>query len=174
MPTVQPLVYGSYQAYLKRYSFGFLFLFVVTRFTTIHRTPSHILQSIQDAKAGGYSLGVKLVRGAYHPFEVATSSSPETCPVWAEKMETDACYNQCVALLVSALREDLANELPQIGTLFGTHNSQSCERILNGLVHEGIAEDKDGLIYLGEAVSERCTIGQLYGTFRSWMIRVHY
>ncbi|KAF8491276.1 FAD-linked oxidoreductase-like protein [Gautieria morchelliformis] len=143
---VQPLVYATFQAYLKR-------------------TPSHILQSLKDAEAGGYSLGVKLVRGAYHPFEVEASLSPETCPVWMEKKDTDMCYNQCVGVLLSALRGDITNTntIPQIGLLFGTHNSESCTRILNGLVLEGIATERNGLVIVDEQAAERCAIGQLFG-----------
>ena len=126
-------------------------------------TPSHLLRSLKDAEAGGYSLGVKLVRGAYHPFEVEASESPEACPVWVEKKDTDACYNQCVSLLLSALRADITRKIPQIGLLFGTHNSESCTKILNGLVHEGIATERDGVVIISEEAADRCAVGQLFG-----------
>ncbi len=63
------------------------------------RTQSYLEQSFKDAKAGNYSLGVKLVRGAYHPRETITHrshqsgkpslsiSSEPLPPVWAEKRE---------------------------------------------------------------------------------------
>lgn len=140
--------------------------YVISGFNRTLSTPSHIFQSLKDAKAGGYSLGVKLVRGAYHPFEVEASQSPETCPVWMEKKDTDACYNRCVSLLLSALRGDITHKTPQIGLLFGTHNSESCTKILNGLVHEGIATEQDGLVIIGEEAAERCAIGQLFGPWK--------
>lgn len=125
------------------------------------------MQSLEDARAGGYSLGVKLVRGAYHPFEVGASPSPEACPVWTEKKDTDACYNKCVGILLSALKRDIAHELPQLGIFFGTHNSQSCDKILEGLVQEGIAGEENGLVIVGRAAAERCAIGQLFGVWAS-------
>ncbi|KAF8588483.1 FAD-linked oxidoreductase [Ramaria rubella] len=141
---VQPLIYATFQAYLKR-------------------TPSHILQSFKDAKAGGYSLGVKLVRGAYHPFEIEASPSPEACPVWSKKEDTDSCYNESVGVLLSALKDDIIYKTPRLGILFGTHNSRSCAKIMEGLVHHGIAKETDGLVIVGDAAAERCAIGQLFG-----------
>lgn len=129
-------------------------------------TPSHIIQSLKDARAGGYALGVKLVRGAYHPFEVEASESPETCPVWAEKQDTDACYNQCIGLLINALKGDVGHKIPHVGLLFGTHNSESCMKLLSGLVREGIATEKDGLVVMSDEATERCAIGQLFGSWR--------
>lgn len=129
-------------------------------------TPSHILQSLRDAKAGGYALGVKLVRGAYHPFEVEASSSPETCPVWEEKADTDACYNKCIGLLLAAVKGDIVHKIPHIGLLFGTHNSESCTKILTGLMHEGMATERDGVVIVDNEAAERCAIGQLFGSWR--------
>lgn len=108
---------------------------------------------------------MKLVRGAYHPFEVEAAPSDESCPVWSNKWETDACYNSCATTLISALREDLTHPSgpPRLGVLFGTHNANSCIHILNSLVKEGIAHAKDGLVLVGPATTERCTIGQLFG-----------
>lgn len=80
---VQPLVYGTYQAYLRR-------------------TPSHLAAALADAKVDNYALGVKLVRGAYHPHELSAHAAPDKyCsissdaepPVWTSKSETDMCYN---------------------------------------------------------------------------------
>uniref|UniRef100_D8PUW4 Proline dehydrogenase n=1 Tax=Schizophyllum commune (strain H4-8 / FGSC 9210) TaxID=578458 RepID=D8PUW4_SCHCM len=109
---VQPLVYGTYQAYLRR-------------------TPAHIARAAADAHAGGYSLGVKLVRGAYHPHEVgawkaahdaiSNAQNPEANPVarmtlvpaaehppvWSTKPETDACYDRCVSMLVDLVADDV-------------------------------------------------------------------
>ncbi|KAI5825600.1 FAD-linked oxidoreductase [Schizophyllum commune Tattone D] len=109
---VQPLVYGTYQAYLRR-------------------TPAHIARAAADAHAGGYSLGVKLVRGAYHPHEVGAwkaahdainnAQNPqanlvarmtlvpaaEHPPVWSTKPETDACYDKCVSMLIDLVADDV-------------------------------------------------------------------
>ncbi|KAG6867968.1 hypothetical protein C0993_008929 [Termitomyces sp. T159_Od127] len=131
-------------------------------------TPALLAQALADAKAGGYALGVKLVRGAYHPHEVAahkarvarapslllSSSSepeeeeePEGAHVWLAKRETDACYDACVRVLVRAVREDVRASAgaggdaraPRLGVLFGTHNWASCDVILGELVRSGLA-----------------------------------
>lgn len=73
------------------------------------------------AKAGGYSLGAKLVRGAYHPHEMEAHStslsiSPDSLPpVWPTKPETDKCYNECAEVLLDAVAEDLKSSLRQRG-----------------------------------------------------------
>jgi len=97
-----------------------------------YRTPSHLALSLEDARKNNFALGVKLVRGAYHPYEVAAhhskgsslSISPdELPPVWAKKNETDRCYNQCVQMLLNAVRKDIdeSHNISHLGwTRFGT------------------------------------------------------
>ena len=174
--SVQPLVYNTFQAYLRR-------------------APAHLQASLDRAKAGGYALGVKLVRGAYHPHELdafnsastgkaeddgdgaSPSISPDDAPpVWTNKAETDACYDACAALLVERVARDIPNTssgsgaaAPRIGVLFGTHNWTSCDRILDALVAQGIARrERDEcsgkeVIVVGKDVTERVTFGQLLG-----------
>ncbi|KAF9261971.1 FAD-linked oxidoreductase [Marasmius fiardii PR-910] len=165
IPNVQPLIYGTFQAYLRR-------------------TPSYLDEAIKDARANGYSLGVKLVRGAYHPHEVAAledrkkgkgslSITPESQPpVWHMKDETDSCYDACVKKLIETIKDDLQShqqQQPMIGALFGTHNWTSSRLILSELVRSGIAKEekvegeKEGIVVVGNEVTERVTLGQLYG-----------
>ncbi|EIW86232.1 FAD-linked oxidoreductase [Coniophora puteana RWD-64-598 SS2] len=206
----QPLVYNTYQAYLRR-------------------TPEFLRDSLARADAGGYALGVKLVRGAYHSYEVAAhnaarvlppsvfpssssssasvfpdsksksdsaashphsssiSPDPEP-PVWPTKPDTDACFDACAAVLVSRVARSIkgkqergsATPVP-VGVLFGTHNWASCDRVLEGLVGEGVArkemveeggehessERGNGkereVIVLPETVTELVAFGQLLG-----------
>ncbi|PFH48288.1 hypothetical protein AMATHDRAFT_150233 [Amanita thiersii Skay4041] len=185
---IQPLVYGTYQAYLRR-------------------TPGHLADALEDARKHNYSLGVKLVRGAYHPYEVAAhisakspskgheasmsiSPDPEP-PVWISKTETDTCYNGCVRVLVKAIAADLqdkqiaesqiagswrrpsqhANEkgLPRVGVLFGTHNWESCDVVMEELVKANVARKETAtdsgrtVVVIPEQTLERVAIGQLYG-----------
>jgi proline dehydrogenase len=85
-----------------------------------NRTPSHLFLALVDAYVNNYALGVKLVRGAYHPYEIAAheavaddarpsmSISPDVDPpVWLEKTETDKSYNWCLNLLIRAVKEDV-------------------------------------------------------------------
>ncbi|KAJ7447871.1 FAD-linked oxidoreductase [Mycena galericulata] len=179
----QPLIYATFQAYLRR-------------------TPAHLVHALRDAQTHGYALGVKLVRGAYHTHESAAhphpgsasssssvaaakrrrlegqslSISPEALPpVWAEKHDTDATYDACVALLLDAVAADVARPSPagrpRVGLLFGTHNWVSCEKILAGLVARGLASPistgeevgEKAKLRVTEQVGERVTFGQLYG-----------
>ncbi|GBE78609.1 FAD-linked oxidoreductase [Sparassis crispa] len=152
---VQPLVYATYQAYLRR-------------------TPEFLAQSFEAARKEGYSLGVKLVRGAYHPQEIAAHASPTSLsispdplpPVWPVKSDTDNCYNTCAAVLVKEIAKDVARGevVPRVGVLFGSHNAQSCDRILSQLAKSGLATvGADGILDLPDEVTERITLAQLYG-----------
>ncbi|KZS90245.1 FAD-linked oxidoreductase [Sistotremastrum niveocremeum HHB9708] len=153
----QPLIYGTFQAYLRR-------------------TPEHLQASIRDAKQNGYSLGVKLVRGAYHPHEIEYhrkrhSSTPTSLPpVWLEKPETDTCYDNCIQVLLSEVKDDIKSKANNIGVLFGTHNWVSARKVIEGLARHGLASveqssgaDHDPVIRVDDDVSERIVIGQLYG-----------
>ncbi|KAJ3738423.1 FAD-linked oxidoreductase [Lentinula detonsa] len=173
MPAVQPLIYGTFQAYLRR-------------------TPLHLAQSYRDAQANNYKLGVKLIRGAYHPHEVlaheavrlhgqrSLSISPdELPPVWTTKSETDRYLRRSptsTSLGISITgwfgRKDQLkrSDFPNIGVLFGTHNWSSVKLILNELVMNGLAatenpgnQEEEPTLRLDDEVTERVTLGQLYG-----------
>lgn len=163
------------------------------------RTPAHLRQSLLDAKANHYALGVKLVRGAYHQHEIdahpstnpallksanhkqSLSISPDPHPpVWSTKAETDDCYNTCARVLIHAVKDDVqtssfapeVKKLPTIGVLFGTHNWTSCNVILDELVNSGLAsklcnEGSEDVVKLEDDVTERITVGQLFGEFSS-------
>ncbi|KAG6327796.1 hypothetical protein ID866_11292 [Astraeus odoratus] len=164
---VQPLVYMTYQAYLRR-------------------TPAHLAHSLALARRKGYALGVKLVRGAYHPYEIAMhndqsshtmSISPDVDPpVYLSKADTDACYNTCASVLVRAIAEDVLSSPPastqaaRLGVLFGTHNWLSSELVLQELVKSGLAREEGGRngekgrVVIPPEVADRCSFGQLYGS----------
>jgi proline dehydrogenase len=177
--TTQPLVYGTYQAYLHR--FVQAFSFPSPGFDTVGkslRTPMHLFLSLQHARKHCYALGVKLVRGAYHPHEIAAhpassshvpsssslSISPDPRPpVWPTKAETDLCFDTCASWLIDQVKADTKNKIPTIGILFGTHNWNSCRHILDRLVDAGVAVREGGIVSMKEEVTDRITLGQLYG-----------
>ncbi|CAE6464416.1 unnamed protein product [Rhizoctonia solani] len=154
----QPVVYGTYQAYLRR-------------------TPLHLARAMEDAKKHGYSLGVKLVRGAYHGQEIAyhekriAASKPgevEPYPaVWLQKDETDRCFDKAAELLIRHTASSLASRHPQqpkLGLLFGTHNKQSCQNVLDCMISSGLAhKNEDGLAEVRSGVEDIVCFGQLYG-----------
>ncbi|KAI0641100.1 FAD-linked oxidoreductase [Trametes meyenii] len=166
----QPLIYNTFQGYLRR-------------------TPEYLAQSITDARAGGYALGVKLVRGAYHPHELEVhkaalqsridattpsgshelSISPDNMPpVWLTKDETDSCYNSAVRLLVSLAREDAekcsrGSPGPAIGAMFGTHNRESANLVIDELEKQGLATTGQNGVWISDAAMQRVAVAQLYG-----------
>lgn len=107
-----PLVFNTFQAYLRR-------------------TPSHLAASLERARAGGYMLGVKLVRGAYVGVENATWASKAVAPppqglsqeerdspnraspVWASKALTDACFDGCALRLVEEVAVSSQDSRPK-------------------------------------------------------------
>lgn len=162
---LQPLVYVTYQAYLRR-------------------TLTHLTHSIALSRKKGYALGVKLVRGAYHPHETAShfsslntmsiSAEPDP-PVYSSKVETDTCYDMCISIIMRAIADDIRSssaQSPHLGVLFGTHNWGSSELVLHELVKNGLAREQGGeneprTLVIPREVAERCTIAQLYGMANS-------
>ncbi|KAI5994218.1 FAD-linked oxidoreductase [Pisolithus marmoratus] len=158
---LQPLVYVTYQAYLRR-------------------TLTHLAHSIALSRKKGYALGVKLVRGAYHPYETASHigssrtmsiSTDHDPPVYTSKVETDTCYNTCISIVMRAIADDIrssSTQSPRLGVLFGTHNWQSSNLVLQELVKNGLAREDGGeneprTLVISREVAERCTLAQLYG-----------
>jgi proline dehydrogenase len=104
--------------------------------------------------------------------------SPEPLPpVWMNKEETDKCYNECAKALITKIKEDVENSSgvskknslqgPRIGVLFGTHNWTSTKLILKQLVKSGLAsiqgDVEEGVVTVPDEVTERLTMGQLFG-----------
>ncbi|SPO20541.1 related to Proline oxidase, mitochondrial precursor [Ustilago trichophora] len=139
-----PLVYNTFQAYLRR-------------------TPSHLAASFERAKLNGYTLGVKLVRGAYVDIENRIWSdkivdAPPVpgkgadapayqgwgSPVWPNKDLTDRCYDGCAIRLVQEIHEDLARSAkrgtqPSLAVVFASHNTQSALKVIREMVRLGMA-----------------------------------
>ncbi|KAF8272420.1 FAD-linked oxidoreductase-like protein [Lactarius quietus] len=146
-----PLIYVTFQAYLRR-------------------TPEYFDQSLQDAASHHYALGVKLVRGAYHEQE-AQSDSPSLPlttdvswpPVFLDKADTDRCYDAAARGLVRAVANSDRSG-PRVGVLFGSHNAESCAKVLDSLVDVGLAtREKDGTVKVDDIAAERVALAQLYG-----------
>lgn len=131
-------------------------------------------QSILDAEQGNYALGVKLVRGAYHEYETTAHSrkdslclSTESDPaVFMTKADTDECYDACARVLVQHVKSDMvaSEDVVRIGALFGTHNTASCQAVLDELANAHLAvKGSDGVTSISDDVLERLTFAQLLG-----------
>ena len=106
------IVYGTYQAYLRS-------------------TPAILAEHLAIARKEGFTLGVKLVRGAY------LNSDPRES-FWATKEETDTAYDGIAEALLkrkynSVLRpsEDINEELPTVNLILASHNHRSVRKAMS-------------------------------------------
>jgi proline dehydrogenase len=138
------------------------------------RTPEYLAESLRDANVNHYALGIKLVRGAYHEQEVrpkppsfsltTTTSDASWPPVFTNKADTDRCFDAAAAELVRAVANSGRGHGPRVGVLFGTHNPDSCAKVLANLVDVGLAtHEDDGTVKLDDLAAEHVCIAQLYG-----------
>ncbi|KAJ2897428.1 Proline dehydrogenase [Zalerion maritima] len=97
-----PIIYNTYQCYLKS-------------------TPETISEHLALAQKEGFTLGAKLVRGAYMGMD-----SREL--MWDTKTETDICFDSIArTLLKREWDSDItgSGEFPNVGICLATHNAQS-------------------------------------------------
>lgn len=167
---IGPIIFNTYQTYLRR-------------------TPSHLSASLERARLGNYSIGVKLVRGAYVDAEnnswakMSVTPPPPgktkeeitsinfASPVWANKNLTDQCYNGCAIRMVDEVKSDLENSRkngqdPRISVMFASHNVESSELVTRRIVEIGLAsQTSEDLTHLNliKGVRGRICFGQLFG-----------
>lgn len=98
-------IYGTYQAYKKI-------------------TPQVLKGHLTQAHEGGFSLGVKLVRGAY------LGSDPREC-FHDTKADTDACYDGIAASVLTRQWNNTLEgegEYPAAHLVLATHNAESVQK----------------------------------------------
>lgn len=104
------IFYGTYQAYLRS-------------------TPATIARHLEISRQEGYTLGVKLVRGAY------LKTEPRHL-IWGEKEETDQCYDCVIEALVTRrynsmlqpASEKPSTTVPPVNVIIATHNRESVRK----------------------------------------------
>lgn len=103
------IFYSTYQAYLRS-------------------TPVTLARHLEVARKEGYTLGIKVVRGAYLQTEARDL-------IWATKEETDACYDGVVeAVLTRQYNQMLqpegekSTQLPPVNLIIATHNRDSVQK----------------------------------------------
>ena len=143
--TVQPVVYNTIQCSLRR-------------------SEPFIDASIKRAELKGYSIGFKVVRGAYVDHERSRWSKLKGLdlpPVWSTKDETDDCYNTVCQNLVKYIA---SSQEANLSILFASHNAQSSFKVLELLEEYNLAErNEKGLLEPIPRVRDRIAFGQLYG-----------
>lgn len=108
---VEAIIYGTYQAYLKG-------------------TPAVVASHLEAAQKGGFTLGVKLVRGAY------LGSDPRHL-IHDTKADTDAAYDGIASALVlksynSVLQTSFTSSsapFPNISLVLAGHNIHSVRKV---------------------------------------------
>ena len=141
-----PIVYNTYQ-------------------TNLRDTKEKIQRDLAYTRSAGYSLGIKLVRGAYIDAENARAKKSKSAPkVWSSKAETDACFDECAALIVDELEHSLKTGKPGPSVIFATHNVRSVQRSLRAMQSKDLLhERKDATLQLDERLQGRVTYSQLMG-----------
>ena len=103
------VVYGTTQAYLRR-------------------SRDDVLDDLSDATVHNYSLGVKLVRGAY--LEEERRRHAPMSPCFATLQETTRCYSDVTDMLLNAIASP-AMSSPHV--VFATHNRNSILHAVAGM-----------------------------------------
>jgi RHH-type transcriptional regulator, proline utilization regulon repressor / proline dehydrogenase / delta 1-pyrroline-5-carboxylate dehydrogenase len=94
-------------------------------------TPADLAVLIDWARQRGTPVMVRLVRGAYWDYEVVHAQQHGfAIPVWTRKEQTDACYEQCLAMLMAGH--------PHIETAVATHNVRSLALGIALAEHHGL------------------------------------
>lgn len=99
-----------------------------------HDRLAFIKASHERAKAGGYLLGYKLVRGAYMEKERERAQRlGYKDPIQPDKAATDRDYNAAVDYCLQHVEE--------IACCVATHNEMSCRRMAEGMIRTGVPTD---------------------------------
>ncbi|SCV71581.1 BQ2448_3169 [Microbotryum intermedium] len=150
-----PIVYNTYQCYRRS-------------------TPDRLAADMAFARAHNLSFGAKLVRGAYVEYErtrhaklVEQGQADGECCIWSSKAETDACYDQCAAVIVEQMAKDARTMTPGtggVGLFAATHNGTSVQKVICRLRDEGLIKFReDGSAEIDDKLRGRLVFGQLMG-----------
>jgi proline dehydrogenase len=106
-------------------------------YTTLQMYKTTALKQLESlmaqAKKEGFVLGLKLVRGAYLEKERERSLALRLpSPVFETKAETDAAFDQALALCIQ--------NLDHVALCAGTHNEKSCARLMELMDRQKISE----------------------------------
>ena len=100
----------------------------------------YFLELIRRARAGGYKLGIKIVRGAYieKERERATRYGYRS-PINATKEETDREYDKAVEIFI--------NNIDVVEICVGTHNEASCKLLLKLMAEKELPNDHSHIYF---------------------------
>lgn len=129
---------------MKKYNRDQVFIFNTYQMYC-HSTLAHLQQALTKAKAEGYLLGAKLVRGAYMEKERKRAAEKGyTDPIQPNKESTDKDYDEAVLFCL--------HHLDHLWLFIGTHNEKSCMLAATYMEQHGIPHN-----------SKKVWFSQLYG-----------
>ncbi len=92
------------------------------------------------AKKSGRVVTVRLVKGAYWDFEtIHAEQMGWPCPVWGEKWETDACFEEMTEILLDACPKGVGEG--GIKLALGSHNVRSIAHAIEALDRRGLPRE---------------------------------
>ncbi|GLI60684.1 hypothetical protein VaNZ11_002886 [Volvox africanus] len=121
----EAVVFVTYQAYLRD-------------------AQQRLAADLERAKRERYTLGVKLVRGAYLQSERRRAAkSGVSSPVWDHIEETHASFDACLDMLLGAVKDGRAE------VMLGSHNQASVEAAVAAMARLGLEPD-EAPVYFGQ------------------------
>lgn len=177
-------------------------IFYTTLQCSLRRSPALLEALLEDGRRRGWSVGVKVVRGAYVDQEHAAADLAQILtPAWSSKAETDKCFDACAQMLLDDIAHDLSSGRPgAAGAMFASHNRESVTMLLHLLQERGLAKslsdkkapqsivtpqstegstvsvraaaDQDPILVMSSAAAQRICFGQLYGMADDITIRL--
>ncbi|KAG2448957.1 hypothetical protein HYH02_005711 [Chlamydomonas schloesseri] len=131
--TAGAVVYGTYQAYMRN-------------------ARGCLAADLALAEQGGYTLGAKLVAGAYMYEEVrmleeaaaaSNGSAQHYGPLWPSHSQTVACFDECAQLLLGSVKRGGAE------AMLGTHNCELAEHAVATMSRLGLPP-ADSPVHFGQ------------------------
>ncbi|GIL80851.1 hypothetical protein Vretimale_9435 [Volvox reticuliferus] len=121
----EAVVFVTYQAYLRD-------------------AQQRLAADLERAKKERYTLGVKLVRGAYLRSERRRAMKAGVpSPVWDHIEETHACFDACLDMMLGAVKDGRAE------VMVGSHNQSSVETAVAAMARLGLEPD-EAPVYFGQ------------------------
>ena len=92
------------------------------------------------AKTKNRQVSVRLVKGAYWDYETINAEQEGwPCPVWAEKRDTDACFERMTRTILDAMPRSA--DQGGVKLALGSHNVRSIAAALAGLEERGLPRE---------------------------------
>lgn len=141
---IQPAVDAAVEKMMRRYNRKKAIVFTTLQMYRWDRL-DYLRRLIEDARSGGYRLGVKIVRGAYMEQERERARRLDyPSPINPTQEATHRDYNAAIDIIV--------DNIDVVEICLGTHNEYSCKRMAHLMAEHDLPNDHPHI-----------TFAQLYG-----------